>query len=91
MDKTEKQIRLVTLSGYLVTTKSQEGVGLDAKILAKIEPNADAAMQAWCDRANAYPQLIEALKNLAEQVECMNAQAAFGRDYDEAKAILGEL
>ena len=41
--------------------------------------------------ANAYPRLVEALRNLKEQVECMNAQQAFGRDYDEARALLREL
>ena len=57
--------------------------------LATVDKLPDAAYIVHA--ANAYPKLVKALRNLKEQVECMNAQQAFGRDYEEAAALLREL
>lgn len=64
----------------------------DASGEALVAGNVDPQDAAYIKHAaNAYPRLVEALRNLREQVECMNAQQAFGRDYDEAVALLREL
>ena len=55
-------MRLAIFQGYLVATKHPDAIGIDARCLAKVEPNADASLQAWADRANAYPRLVEALR-----------------------------
>ena len=57
--------------------------------LATVDKLPDAAYIVHA--ANAYPKLVEALRGIVEQVECMNAQGAFGADYDTARALLREL
>ena len=94
-------LRLAIAGGYLVTTKNAEGVGLDARILAKVEPHAEAALQAWCDEANAYPRLVEALRALLNHKELkrqdeylsrgIGTETGFGKAILNARALLAEL
>lgn len=57
--------------------------------IGEITDHKDAAYIVHA--ANNYPKLAAALRAIVEQAECLNAQAAFGRDYDEARALLREL
>lgn len=63
MSTKHKPLRIAVSHGYLVTTSLPDGIDINARCLAKIEPNADASVQAWCDRANAYPRLVQSLKS----------------------------
>lgn len=52
----------VAPSGWLVVTKHPDGIGLDAKCVAKLEDGTEDAMKKWCEWANAYPKLVEAMR-----------------------------
>lgn len=39
----------------------------------------------------AAPELLAALRDLVEQVECLNCQQAFSRDYTNAKSLLARI
>lgn len=73
-------MRLAIFQGYLVATKHPDAIGIDARCLAKVEPNADASLQAWADRANAYPRLVGFVK-----------ACALGADDYTARALLRSL
>jgi hypothetical protein len=77
-----RPLRLDIWDGYIVATSSPDAVGIDARIIATCERNAHAAVQAWIGRANAYPRLVEALREACKPQragEALNTRSV-GRD-----------
>jgi len=81
--------RIAVSHGFIVVTRASEGVDLNAKCLAKVEPNADAAAQRWCDIANAYPELVAALRRL--QAAHGSGLAEYRESAEQARALLAKL
>lgn len=55
--------------GFIVTTLADGSIPLNSKALAKIEPNGHDAIVEMQRRANAYPQLVAALREIRADVD----------------------
>ena len=85
--------RIAVSHGFIVVTRAAEGVDLNAKCLAKIEPNADASAQRWCDIANAYPELVAALRKAIAEADgwCDDSRGVPCAQVDSCRALLAKL
>ena len=86
--------RVRKLEAEGMTTSDAQGV-IDAKIMGEVDktPGVAAAMQEWCNRANAYPELVAALRDMVAIWEGPRERAAlqFAAQVVKTRALLAKL